>query len=109
MENLDIYITTMPSSRPADYYLSCLGGSVFIDFNNLGNRVSIVRISFDGYGCCNLGVDTIPLDEEDSAVFKKNMKSKNFNQRVMSLIVRKAISLNASLIWTDALKKYELI
>ena len=45
----------MPESRKADYYLSCLDSSVFIDFNRSNeNLISLVRISFDGYGCCNL-------------------------------------------------------
>ena len=52
---IEFFITAMPNSRPADYYLGCLGGSVFMDFNNYKNeRVQLKRISVDGYGCCDL-------------------------------------------------------
>ena len=33
-DDLEFFIATMPDTRPADYYLGCLGGSVFMDFDN---------------------------------------------------------------------------
>lgn len=109
MNSLDLHIAWMPPTRVADYYLSCLAGSVFIDFNHVDNQVYMVRISFDGHGCCNLGAHVIPLNEEDSAIFNKNMTTGNFNQSVMELMVRKAILLNQSLIWQEALIEYDLV
>jgi hypothetical protein len=51
--DFDFFRTSMPESRKADFYLGCLGGSVFIDFNLANeNLISLCRISFDGYGCC---------------------------------------------------------
>ena len=70
MENLLFRITSMPSTRPADYYLSYSGGSVFIDFNDFGNLIQLKRISFDGYGCCTLE-SAVPMNEEDSEIFKE--------------------------------------
>ncbi len=75
----------MPPTRPADYYLGYLEGCVFLDFNHVDHdRVCLIRISFDGYGCCELPPDAIPLSEEDSKAFKdevgrlaKNLASLN--------------------------------
>jgi hypothetical protein len=71
MADQSFFITTMPSSRPADYYLGYMEGSVFLDFNNYEqDKVCLARISFDGYGCYELGEEAIPLDESDSQSFK---------------------------------------
>ncbi|WP_145996396.1 hypothetical protein [Dysgonomonas massiliensis] len=96
----------MPKTRPADYYLGCLDGSVFLDFNDTNDFVSLIRISFDGYGCCNLGSDSVPLNENDSSLLKKMMQNGTIDQDILEEIVRKAISLNKSLIWEDALEEY---
>ena len=55
IQDFDFFKTAMPDSRKADFYLGCLDGCVFIDFNLTSDRlISLRRISFDGYGCCNL-------------------------------------------------------
>ena len=60
----------IPESRPADSYLSYADGSVFMDFSHEGNIIRLIRISFDGYGCCTLESSTIvPMDTEDSLHF----------------------------------------
>lgn len=69
----------------------------------------MIRISFDGYGCCNLEEKAVPLDLQDSKTFLAVMKQKKMDQQVVSEIVLKAIKLNQANIWEDALKAYELI
>jgi hypothetical protein len=60
----------MPDTRRADYHLSYADGSVFIDFNHEDTIVRLIRISFDGYGCCNLEqASTIPMSSTDSKEF----------------------------------------
>ncbi len=76
-KELEFFITTMPNSRPAHYHLGCLGGSVFMDFDNdETGRIQLKRISFDGYGCCELVNQAIPMIEFDSKAFKEIMKRK---------------------------------
>jgi len=100
----------MPDSRPADYHLGCLDGCVFIDFNNNeGDKVCLTRISFDGYGCCNLKGDVVPLSSEDSAAFKKIVESEIQDQNAITIVIKRAIALNKELIWKDALDAYNLI
>jgi hypothetical protein len=103
------FITNMPASRPADYYLGYLDGCVFLDFNNYDTeRVCLKRISFDGYGCCKLKDDAIPLDANDSKNFKRLFKENLDDQDMLLTIVKKAIALNKQDIWGDALEEYKL-
>ncbi len=104
-----LFITSMPASRPADYYLGYLDGCVFIDFDNSDDdRICLKRISFDGYGCCQLGDNANPLSPDDSKYFK-NIYEDNLNdQSALLTIIKKAITLNKQNIWADALEKYEL-
>lgn len=99
----------MPSSRLADYYLGYMDGCVFLDFSNYDSeRVSLIRISFDGYGCCELGKNSVPLNEDDSRTFKDIIKKDVKEQRVLLRLVKHAIGLNKKLIWNDALEEYHL-
>lgn len=103
------FLTEMPVSRPADFHLGYLDGSVFLDFNGTGNRISLVRISFDGYGCCNLANHAVPLTEQDSELFRHIVDEKLKDQESLTRIVRSAIRINRENIWEDALVEYKLI
>ncbi|MES1181753.1 MAG: hypothetical protein ABUL44_03065, partial [Flavobacterium sp.] len=60
----------MPESRKAGFYLGCFDGSVFLDFNqSKENRIYLCRISFDGYGCCDLEKTPRYLNRESSKKF----------------------------------------
>jgi len=108
-DKLEFFITTMPKSRPADYYLGCLGGSVFIDFDNCGNEcIRLKRISFDGYGCCDLRKRAIPMNGIDSHTFKEIITAQLSDQSQLTAIVKKTILVNRKLIWEDALNDYGL-
>jgi hypothetical protein len=101
-------ITTMPPTRPADYYLCYLDGCVFMDFNkNQTNQIQLVRISFDGYGCCNVQ-NAIPMDPNDAKAFTAMMKAQTLDQSLLLTIIKKTIAANKDLIWEDALAKYGL-
>jgi len=108
-EDLEFFITTMPNTRVADYYLGCLGGSVFIDFDNYENEsVRLKRISFDGYGCCDLGDLAVPMNEVDSITFKKIIEAQLHNQLLLTKIIKKTIANNKKFIWEEALNEYGL-
>ena len=106
----DFFKTEMPNSRKADFYLGCLDGSVFIDFNQTSdNRISLCRISFDGYGCCNITETNNPLNFELSKKFIEEIKKSEINQEKLTPIVKEIIKINQEYIWTDALEEYNLI
>ena len=107
---LDFFKTSMPSTRKADYYLGCLDSSVFIDFNRTqDNLISLVRISFDGYGCCNLDENGLSLNLNDSVEFIMEMENDNLNQENISRLVKEIIKVNKDHIWMDAIQEYGLI
>lgn len=101
----------MPSSRKADYYLACCDDSVFIDFDDYdSDQIVIVRISFDGYGCCNIPSDKVlPVSKEHSLLFKLMFNSKEIEQDRLKQIIACTLKMNIGLIWEDALNEYELI
>ena len=100
----------MPASRPADYYLGYLDGCVFLDFDNVeDDKICLVRISFDGYGCCGLEDHRIPLSIEDSKKFKDILQNNISDQEELLKIVKRAVVLNKENILADALEEYELI
>lgn len=98
------------TERKADYSISYMNDSVFIDFINLPNElVCLVRISFDGYGCCNLNSKAIPLNKIDSKDFKLLFYEDELNQAKLFEIIKKAIVSNKDNLWIDALLEYNLI
>ena len=110
MKKFNFFKTTMPNTRKADFYLGCLDGSVFIEFNRKENdQISLVRISFDGYGCCNLDKKAESLNKEESALFIEELNKENLNQEAITELIKKAIEINEEHIWNDALQEYELI
>jgi hypothetical protein len=100
----------MPNTRIADYYFGCLDGCVFIDFNlSEDDCIFLKRISFDGYGCCNLNMNTIPMTKEESQLFIYTYKNDILNQEVLTKLITKIIRINKENIWQDALKEYGFI
>lgn len=100
--------TTMPDSRKADFYLGCLEGSVFLDFNHeTNNQISLCRISFDGYGCCAIDNPKY-LDEQLSKDFINEIIRDNLDQEKITKLVLELVQLNKDKIWKDALEEYNL-
>ena len=109
-QDFDFFKTSMPSSRIADFYLGCLDGCVFIDFDlSKDCYIFIRRISFDGYGCCDLNERVIPMNREESQTFIDTYKNDVLNQEIMSLLITNTIEINKEHIWQDALKEYGFI
>lgn len=99
----------MPPTRLADYFLCYLDGCVFIDFNkNPAKQIQLIRISFDGYGCCNV-TDAAPMEPEDAKAFKAMMKTQILDQSLLTTIIKKTIAANKALIWENALTRYDLL
>ncbi|PKP02185.1 MAG: hypothetical protein CVU11_12840 [Bacteroidetes bacterium HGW-Bacteroidetes-6] len=109
-QDFDFFKTSMPDSRKADFYLGCLDGSIFIDFNFTSDKlINLCRISFDGYGCCNLDSNAKCLDEQLSKDFIEQINKHNLDQEKITKIVLELIRLNKDNIWIDALEEYKLI
>lgn len=109
-QDFDFFKTKMPDSRKADYYLGCLDGSVFIDFNQTNDSlISLCRISFDGYGCCDITDTKNLLNFELSKKFIEEINKDKLDQEKLTPLVKEIIKINQEHIWTDALEEYNLI
>ncbi|MEN9335767.1 MAG: hypothetical protein RLZZ500_754 [Bacteroidota bacterium] len=109
-QDFEFFKTTMSGSRKADFYLGCLDGSVFMDFNfTATNHINLCRISFDRYGCCNLDNNAKSLDDKSSKDFIDEIGKKHLDQGKITRVVLELIRLNKDNIWADALEEYNLI
>ena len=109
-QDFDFFKTEMSDSRKADFYLGCYGGSIYIDFNQSSDGlISLCRISFDGYGCCNIADTTNFLNFEMSKKFIDEIAKDDLDQKKLTPLVKEIIKINQEYIWTDALKEYNLI
>lgn len=109
-QDFGFFKTTMPDSRKADFYLGCLDGSVFIDFNQTSDgNISLCRISFDGYGYCDIKNKANPLAIELSEKFVEEITKEKLDQEKLTALVKESIKINQENIWTDALMEYNLI
>ncbi len=103
------YVWTTPT-RPCHFCLCLQGGSVFADFNiDSDGRVYLVRISFDGYGCCATEgkVARMPLDESHTLV--KLVNTDDVNRDEIREILYRYFDQNQNVIWQDALVEHELL
>ena len=101
----------MPT-RPCKYCLALQGDSVFVDFDiNENDCLYLVRISFDGYGCCDpdkqKGIGEISLDESNRLI--SIIESGGFDNPKASEILSSYFKKNEASLWGDALKDHELL
>ncbi|KAI9134500.1 hypothetical protein [Acaryochloris sp. CCMEE 5410] len=102
--------TPMTPTRPCQYCLSLQQGSVFADFDIDDNGyVFLVRISFDGYGCCGIEDETRKMDAESSQKMIEWVESNNVSQDAMRAVLKKYFNENKDVIWEDALADYALL
>lgn len=97
-------------TRPCIFCLCLQGGSVFADFKiDSDGRVHLVRISFDGYGCCATdgNVTRLPLDESHTLV--KLVDTDDVNRNEIREILYRYFNENKNVIWRDALVEHGLI
>lgn len=108
-QDFGFFKTPMPESRKADFYLGCLDGAVFIDFNyTTNNQIHLCRISFDAYGCCEIE-NSKNLDEQFSKELINEIVKDNLDQKKITKLVLELVRLNKDNIWNDALEEYKLI
>jgi hypothetical protein len=109
---MSIAIETYPMmpTRPCSFCLCLQGGSVFADFNTDDSGiVSLRRISFDGFGCCEPKESTTKMNAEASRSLLNSIASGDFEALQVEDILRKYFRENADVIWSDALTEHELL
>lgn len=105
-------VLSMPT-RPCDHSLGLQDDSVFIDLN-IDNKKCfyLVRISFDGYGCCRLSESEqrqSVMNLQDSQRLKLLLDSRDFNNPSIGVIIGSFLHEIKDLVWEDALREHNLI
>lgn len=112
MANSPIGISIFPPmrSRPCHFCLSLQGGAVFADFGiDEDNHVFLIRISFDGYGCCECSETSTKMDTSDSKLLVAMINNKELDQFSVNALLRTYLGENKNVVWADALEEYELL
>ena len=96
-------------SRPCRYSFALQDDSVFADFDvDKEGHVSLLRISFDGFGCCHTS-SARQMDPTISASFVDLVESGNIATQHFAAILENYFAANAVVIWKDALEEHGLI
>jgi len=100
----------MPASRSSDLCLGLQDDSVFVDFSkNQEGVLTLIRISYDGYGC-NKPVERItPLDAESSRQLIEASENESINSPRIHSILMEYFYQHKTTLWEDALKDHSLI
>jgi hypothetical protein len=98
-----------PSSRPCRFCFSLQGGSVFADFDlDPDGRAFAVRVSYDGYGCCNAPADIGRMSVRDSEVLLAMVEQGSIDASAEP-VLRAYFRDNRDVLWRDALTHHALV
>ncbi len=100
----------MLPTRPCSFCLSLQGGSVFADFDtDDANIVSLRRISYDGYGCCEPKEPLAKMNSDDAHMLLDAIARGEVGDTQVEETLRRYFRKNKELIWSDALAEHDLI
>lgn len=107
---MDVRIFEPMSTRPCKYCLVLQDGAVFADFqiNEAGN-LYLVRISYDGYGCCETENRIVGIEAANTNELISAIESNNLNTQIVATILSGYFRAHKDALWEDALLEYELI
>jgi hypothetical protein len=108
--SLAIQATPVMPTRPCSFCLCLQDGSIFADFDtdNAG-IISLRRISFDGFGCCEAKGSATSMSSIDSRVLLDALAHGELESIQVEEILRRFFRENKNLIWSDALEEHELL
>lgn len=100
----------MLPTRPCSFCLSLHGGSVFADFDkDDAGIVSLLRISYDGFGCCTPQEPVTRMNAVDSRVLLNAVDRHEISSVQVEEVLRRYFRENKDVLWSDALLEQELI
>lgn len=109
---IQIRLADLMSSRPCHYRFALQDDSVFADFDiDQNDCLYLVRISFDGYGCCRVETDNGigRIESKRSNYLIKHIQTDYSTDHEASKILMEYFNANKKWLWEDALKKHGLI
>ena len=109
---MSIAVETFPimPTRPCSFCLCLQRGSVFADFDtDAANIVSLRRISFDGFGCCEVGESITRMSSGDSCLVLDAIARGELGSVQVEETLRGYFRENKDVIWSDALAEHDLL
>lgn len=108
---IEIRLSEPVNTRPCLFSVGMQDDSVFADFDkSTDGSLYLVRISFDGYGCCNLEAPFTYLSAEESEHLISSLEKTHWTTTSeISDILRAYFSTVRGKVWEDALNQYGLI
>ena len=108
--NMKIETTPVMPTRPCSFCLCLQGGGVFADFNtNELGRISLVRISFDGFGACRPAEPASWMSSADSKLLLNAISHGKVGSVQVEDILRRYFRENKDLILSEALAEHDLL
>lgn len=100
----------MPSSRPSRYCFALQDESVFADFDvDVSGSVFMLRVSFDGYGCCSTAGITSTMSPDVSKRLITLVEANDLASGELAGILSEHFRQNSDVIWKDALEDNGLL
>ncbi|WP_218081758.1 hypothetical protein [Anthocerotibacter panamensis] len=108
---MSIAVQTYPvmPTRSCSFCLCLQGGSVFADFDtDDAGIISLRRVSFDGYGCCEVE-STTRMSSGDSRLLLDAIARSEFESVQVEEVLRRYFRESKDVIWSDALAEHDLL
>jgi hypothetical protein len=99
-------------TRPCKYCLSLQDDAVFADFDlSKSGCIFLVRISFDGYGCCypDTKIGITEMSEAESSLFIESVEASNIYRPELSKVLSSYFFKNRESLWKQAFVAHGLI
>lgn len=109
---MSISVETFPKmpTRPCSFCLCLQGGSVFADFDTDDTEiVSLRRISFDGFGCCEVRESITKMSSDDSHLLLDAIARGELGSAQVEEALRRYFRENKAVIWSEALAQHDLL
>lgn len=100
----------MPASRPADLCFGLQDDSVFVDLSRDAEDIlSLIRISYDGYGCNEPADGITPFSPVSSRRILQAVETGSIDGPDIHEIFLEYFEMHKSILWEDALKEHQLL
>jgi hypothetical protein len=97
-------------SRSCSFCLCLQGSSVFADFDtDAAGIISLRRISFDGFGCCEAPESITRMSSDDSRLLLDAISREDLQSIQVEDVLRRYFRENKDVIWSDALAEHDLL
>jgi hypothetical protein len=99
----------LSAGRPCKFCLGLQDDSVFADFDLDENGcITLLRISFDGFGCCRTAGEVRPMSPKRSRQFINLVENNDMSDSLAAMLIE-YFTANSEVIWKDALKRHGLL